>query len=565
MTLAACLAALALAPRLRAAEPPAPSCATCHDDQAKKLKSSAHGPLDCSACHPHHETTPHPAGIPKPACAQCHAKVAGEHARSVHGQALKGGNAAAPDCATCHGDVHEIATTKSAAFRKAIPDTCGACHGEVLDQYVTSVHGQTVKRGVVDAPVCTSCHGEHAILRPTSAASPVSPSHIRETCGQCHGNVRLSSRYGLPSDRLVTFDASFHGLEAKAGSETVANCASCHGVHNILPSRDARSTINPRNLPATCGKCHPGAGSRFALGAIHQLAGGAEPKSVRWVRGFYLVMIPLTIGLMLLHNLGDWARKLAARRLRPSAGGLVPQVTDFLGPLSEAEPRMYGFERVLHALLIVSFVLLAWTGFALRYPDGWWARPLLLWESTWPLRGTIHRIASVVFIVVGALHVISLIKSERLRRHWQALRPRRQDAVEGLLNFWYNLGFRSARPELSEHGYVEKIEYWAIVWGAVVMGVTGVMLWGHNVVLAWLPKSVLDFATAVHFYEAVLAVLAIAVWHFYAVIFDPDVYPMDTSWLTGRSARRHAGPPPSPPSPLPPEVRGEAVRRSTGG
>ena len=65
-------------------------------------------------------------------------------------------------------------------------------------------------------------------------------------------------------------------------------------------------------------------------------------------------------------------------------------------------------------------------------------------------------------------------------------------------------------------------------------------------VLAWLPKSLLDFATAVHFYEAVLAALAIVVWHLYSVIFDPEVYPMDPAWLTGRSVRRREGEPSEP-------------------
>jgi cytochrome b subunit of formate dehydrogenase len=89
---------------------------------------------------------------------------------------------------------------------------------------------------------------------------------------------------------------------------------------------------------------------------------------------------------------------------------------------------------------------------------------------------------------------------------------------------------------------MEKAEYWALVWGGAVMAITGVALWATNWMLAWLPKSVLDFATAVHFYEAVLATLAVFVWHFYAVIFDPDVYPMDTAWLTGRSSRKNGEP-----------------------
>ena len=90
---------------------------------------------------------------------------------------------------------------------------------------------------------------------------------------------------------------------------------------------------------------------------------------------------------------------------------------------------------------------------------------------------------------------------------------------------------------------MEKAEYWAVVWGAVVMILSGVMLWANGLTMAWLPKSILDVATAVHFYEAVLATLAILVWHFYSVIFDPDVYPLDTAAFTGFSARpRHLGP-----------------------
>ena len=92
-------------------------------------------------------------------------------------------------------------------------------------------------------------------------------------------------------------------------------------------------------------------------------------------------------------------------------------------------------------------------------------------------------------------------------------------------------------PARASHSYIEKAEYWAVVWGGVLMIVTGALLWANNFALAWLPKAWLDVATSVHWYEAILAVSAIVVWHFYAVIFDPDVYPLDTAFLTGRSAR----------------------------
>ena len=115
----------------------------------------------------------------------------------------------------------------------------------------------------------------------------------------------------------MSFDSSYHGLAAKAGSQTVANCASCHGVHNILPSSDPKSTINPKNLPKTCGQCHPGAGTRFAISQVHVAEGRTEPALLRWVRQFYLLLIPVTIGLMLLHQGGDWIRKLIRLRFAP--------------------------------------------------------------------------------------------------------------------------------------------------------------------------------------------------------------------------------------------------------
>jgi cytochrome b subunit of formate dehydrogenase len=455
--------------------------------------------------------------------------------RSVHGMAAKSGNGGAPDCAVCHGSAHELLKPKSAEFRSAVPATCGMCHAEVVEQFKTSVHGKALERGVAQAPICGDCHGEHSIQKHTASASPVNAARIRETCGNCHGNVRLSARFGMPGDRLVSYDASFHGLAAKSGNQTVANCASCHGVHNILPSSDRKSTVHAANLPATCGKCHSNAGSRFAISPVHVMEGQAEPAASRVVRRLYLFLIPMVIGLMLLHNGGDWVRKL--RRLRFEAAKKVT-ITEEYTP----EVRMLGFERVQHAVLALSFLVLAWTGFALKYPDQWWARPLLFWETKGSMRSLIHRAAAVVFILVSVTHVVSLIVSARLRRHWRELRPLTKDVIEASANMAYNLGFRSVAPSRSTHSYVEKAEYWAVVWGAIIMAVSGLMLWANNLMLALLPKAWLDIATTVHFYEAVLATLAIVVWHFYTAIFDPDVYPMDTAWFSGVSARRREKP-----------------------
>jgi cytochrome b subunit of formate dehydrogenase len=87
--------------------------------------------------------------------------------------------------------------------------------------------------------------------------------------------------------------------------------------------------------------------------------------------------------------------------------------------------------------------------------------------------------------------------------------------------------------------YVEKIEYWAFAWGTCVMAATGFLLWFNSFALRHFPKWVTDASTALHYYEAILATLSILIWHLYTVIFDPDVYPMDRSWITGMAAPRH--------------------------
>jgi cytochrome b subunit of formate dehydrogenase len=257
---------------------------------------------------------------------------------------------------------------------------------------------------------------------------------------------------------------------------------------------------------------------------------------MRWVRGFYLTLIPLLIGLMALHNTGDWVGKVLRTRLmvRPGAGrGQMRR------PAVEGI-RMFRFERIEHGMLVFSFGVLAWSGFALKYPNQWWATPLLAWESGWAVRGTVHRIAGIVLIALGVTHLASLFVDRNLRIHWKSLLPTVRDFREGFAGFAYNLGLRRHRPEISPHSYVEKVEYGAVFWGVTVMALTGAVLWAHTYIVAWLPAIVLNVVGSVHFYEAVLATLAIVVWHLYRVIFDPDVYPVDPSWLTGYTVRGYS-------------------------
>jgi cytochrome b subunit of formate dehydrogenase len=373
--------------------------------------------------------------------------------------------------------------------------------------------------------VCTDCHGEHRILEPTRPDSPVYPTNIPKlTCERCHADVRLNQKYGLSAEKVPSYEESFHGLAARFGVTKVANCASCHGVHDILQSSDPRAHTNTANLDETCGQCHPGAGERFAIGPIHVIDTEAEHWTVYWVRTLYIWTIILVVAFMLSHNSFDMFRKMLHPPVRP----LTSEVP--------GRQRMSPGFRLAHALMAGSFVVLTYSGFALTYPEAWWAVPLQAWEDQYDIRGWVHRIAALVMLASALVHVVHLAVDRKARACiWQFI-PGRGDLHELKERAMYFLGRQPDPPKSPWVGYPEKMEYGGVVWGTVVMTVTGFALWFENIVLRWFPSWVMDLSTTIHFWEAVLAGLSILVWHLYAVVFDPVVYPMDSAWLTGRSA-----------------------------
>jgi len=512
-----------------AGDPDAPNCMSCHgpvhqiraSSDAASLVAKKHLPDTCAACHSnqqflsrHKIPFAHPVELYK---------------QSVHGRAVADGDGAAATCSDCHGS-HGILPSQDARSKVNhwnIPATCGQCHSDISKTYLESVHGQAMKAGVSAAPVCSDCHGEHLILGPKEQGSLVNAGRVSmATCGRCHSDERLALRYNLPADRVPSYADSYHGLALRGGSQSVANCASCHGVHNIFRSTDPRSTVNAANLPKTCGACHAGAGDHFIIGAVHvQTATGPAHPVVKWIRWTYWLLIPLTLGFMIAHNVLDILAKLIRRQPRHESGGQVS--------------RMNLNFRIAHWGVILSFPALVFTGFALKYPEAWWSRPLLLWEGHFAFRGLVHRCAAIVLIASTIYHVIHLTINRRDRLFLKAMLPEVKDATDLVQVFSHNLGLTKVEPRFAKFNYAEKVEYWAFMWGTVVMTVSGFLLWFNNFTLHFFPKWVSDAATAVHYYEALLATFSILLWHFYMVIFDPLVYPMDTAWLNGKVPADH--------------------------
>jgi cytochrome b subunit of formate dehydrogenase len=533
------------------------ACAACHAEEGREYRESVHGVAlahgvaeasTCRDCHgsahsakSHSDTTSTVSrGHVAETCARCHADQAlmtrrkitipaayALYKESVHGRSKDPRAATCNDCHESHR-IRRANDPTSSIYRANIPATCGRCHTREVADYRVSVHGTALARGVGASPVCTDCHGEHRIQGPRDPGSPVAAAGVTQTCAHCHEATGIRETYGLPAGRLDSYRDSYHGLAARGGSPAVANCASCHGYHRILPSSDPRSAVNAANLPATCGRCHPGAGARFASGSVHVVMANPDRPLLGWVRITYLWLIVLTIGGMTLHQMLHFAGRLRAR-LREHLGALPHPIAG----IERWYLRMTAFERIQHGALALSFSVLVFTGFALKFPETWLFSWLARLEGGYSWRSLIHRGAAVVMVVTAVAH-IGYLFTRRGRDVLGALAPHPRDLTEALANGLHLVGLRATAPKFDRFSYIEKAEYWALVWGTVVMTATGVVLWFENQSMQWLNKWLLDLATIVHYYEAWLAFLAILVWHIYQNVLNPDVYPMNWTWISGR-------------------------------
>ncbi|MBL7959094.1 cytochrome b/b6 domain-containing protein [bacterium] len=538
------------------------ACGKCHEDVTKKFLHSEHhkaaergikeAPL-CLNCHQSNITRVTAALdsvqlklTQEKICISCHlenpdvadktvrgTKFIESYDKSIHGSALREGNAKAASCVNCHGshEMNKSISESSRVNRMHIQQVCSQCHAGIEKEFSSSVHAKAVMKGNKDAPVCTDCHGEHNILKHTDPDSPVSAKNVsQKVCGTCHASVKMSQKYGLSTDRFRSFSDSYHGLAVRGGSVEVVNCASCHGAHSIKHSSDSTSTVNKENLIKTCGKCHPGANTRFAIGSVHSITDSEEDDPILyWIANMYLWLIIVIIGGMFFHNVIDFIKKVR-RKLLIQQGVLKPEEIGHRLYL-----RMTLSERLQHGTLVISFVLLVITGFMLRYPDAWWVASIRnLSDNVFEFRSWIHRIAGVTMVLASIYHIYYIFFNPRGRQLIRDLLPKMKDFTDAMGVLRYNLGLHNDKPQFGRFSYIEKSEYWALVWGTFLMGLTGVILWFENTSMGMLSKLGWDISRTIHFYEAILATLAIIVWHFYFVIFNPDVYPMSLAWLTGK-------------------------------
>ena len=235
-----------------------------------------------------------------------------------------------------------------------------------------------------------------------------------------------------------------------------------------------------------------------------------------------------------------------------------PDELELVGENEEFE-RMPILQRYQHVFLMICFFTLVLTGMPLILRDSSAVRWLFALEGAFPIRSVLHRAAGIGLMIVSVVQLVYITFNDRGNRDFRAILPTPKDAFDAVHTFMHNLGLmhyfkrRGYFPEIfkkypwisfEEHplygryNFIEKFEYLALMWGNIVMIATGLMMWFIEASLALFPMWVLDVIRVVHGFEALLAMLAIVIWHMYNVHLNPEVFPMSKIWLSGNITRK---------------------------
>jgi cytochrome b subunit of formate dehydrogenase len=264
------------------------TCSQCHAGiervhrkriEGKLWESAPHQIPVCIECHSPHKYR-RARSLPREersaSCMSCHGKRdlkvvrdgktvslyvdEDKRSRSVHGNV---------PCAACHV---QVMLPEAAHFAKRPCETvtkpvdCAACHAEVVRDYRRSRHGSLHAKGDPDAPGCLDCHEKHAVLSHSLPISPTFPRNVPNLCARCHREGEKAAKR-IKSDNhaiVSSYLMSIHGKGLiQSGLVVTATCVDCHTAHRELPASDPDSSVNPKHVADTCGRCHNGIEQQF--------------------------------------------------------------------------------------------------------------------------------------------------------------------------------------------------------------------------------------------------------------------------------------------------------------
>ncbi len=551
-------------------------CARCHDDVP--FESSAHPDVACADCHTNVTRAHRREGVEpltdEESCGQCHGSVLRSIGRSVHGDEAT--------CIDCHGaphNIHKVAELASAVSPVNQIKQCGACHNdppELVNGYLTSEHGRALLlSGLINAPSCSDCHGDHRIMEVHSERAPTEHHNSPEMCGTCHlllfEEWKAHSAHGLAwqedmdegpvcvdchsshgivdptttdsrhaaadncggchDDYFRSYDESFHGKATHLGMSGGAVCADCHTPHSNVSADNPKSSVHADNLLATCGKCHEGITPSFATFDPHN--DPTDPDDNFYVYVIWVFMTGLLIGVFAFFGIHDllWLQ-------RGLVGVLRGEYEE--APASGQWIRRFRLaDRWTHITIIVTFLLLALTGLPLKFHDTAWAAALVNVLGGVDSTRFLHRLAAVGTFGYFAFHLGDLFVRRVFRGErgmlWgpNSMVPQPKDLFDFVANIKYFL-YMGERPPGDRWTYFEKFDYLAVFWGVGMIGVSGLFLWFPDVFTRFLPGWTLNAAFVIHSDEALLATGFIFVYHFFHTHLRPESFPMDTVVFTGK-------------------------------
>jgi cytochrome b subunit of formate dehydrogenase/mono/diheme cytochrome c family protein len=202
--------------------------------------------------------------------------------------------------------------------------------------------------------------------------------------------------------------------------------------------------------------------------------------------------------------------------------------------MSNTAPRTYErfplARRIEHLVMLLSFITLALTGLPQKFAGADLSIAFVSALGGIENLRKIHHFAAIVMMLGTAWHILVFGYMGYVRRTRFTMLPSLQDLKDGWQAFMYNIGRAKTPPQMGRYTFEEKMEYWAFVWGTIIMGVTGFMMWNPISTVKLLPGEVIPAAKAAHGGEALLAVLAIIIWHMYGV----HIKRFNKSMWTGR-------------------------------
>ena len=401
-------------------------------------------------------------------CGSCHAGLLPAYSESVHAGPSEETREPRAVCSDCHS-THAVGSRNQPAWRAAVVNECGECHGELLESFSDGFHGQATLLGFERVAKCSDCHGFHDILEIEDPRSRVAEGRVVETCRTCHERATANWADYDPHQDLSSAERNPQAYWARLlMTGLLAGVFSFFFLHTAL--------WLPRAVIATRS-----AKKQSAVGGAAKRDG--EVDATLKIRRFDVFDRTLHIALM-VSFLG---LALSGLPLLFADRPWAPTVAAFFGG--------YGVSGSVHRL---SAVLMFAT----------------------------------FFIHVGRVTLRALRSSGSILWGPDSLVPMPHDVVQLGQHVRWFLG-RGPYPKFDRYTYWEKFDYWAVFWGMAIIGFSGLVMWFPGIFLSFLPGWTLNVALVVHSEEALLAMVFIFTVHFFNGHLRPGKFPMDPVIFTG--------------------------------